>query len=104
MKYTFIILAFLAVIAVGCKKKGEPYPRICTDKNDYRIVDTIRLENCSERYTKQRWVMPDGSQSTAAYVYFVPPTAATSYTFRLYVTDEDFVQEYEAVKTIYVNP
>jgi hypothetical protein len=48
--------------------------------------------------------MPDGSQSTAAYVYFVPPTAATSYTFRLYVTDEDFVQEYEAVKTIYVNP
>lgn len=102
MKYIFLIIA-LAFVIVGCKRKGEPFPRICTPKEDFFMKDTIKLSNCSERYTKQRWVMPDGSVSTTTDVYFVP-SAPITYTFKLYVTDEDFVQEYEAVRQITVAP
>lgn len=102
MKYA-VLMMLMVLAATGCKRKGEPIPKICTSKTDYRMTDTIRLDNCSERYTKQRWLLPDGSQSTAAYVYFVP-TAPISYTFRLYVTDEDYVQEYEAIREITVAP
>jgi hypothetical protein len=102
MKYLLLVVAVLS-LAVGCKRKGEPVPKICTSKENYKYTDTIRLENCSDRYTKQRWLMPDGSQSTASVVYFVP-TAPITYQFRLYVTDENFVQEYEAIKEITVAP
>lgn len=102
MKYG-IIVAGLLMLTVACKRKGEPFPRICTSKEEFSMKDTIKLTNCSERYTKQRWVMPDGSTSTASYVYFIP-TAPITYSFKLYVSDEDFVQEYEAVKQITVAP
>ena len=102
MKYVFLI-AFVVLVAVGCKRTGEPFPRICTPKEEFNMTDTIKLTNCSERFTKQRWVMPDGSTSTASFVYFIP-TAPITYTFKLYVSDEDFVQEYEAVKQITVAP
>jgi hypothetical protein len=103
MKYGFIVLVGVLTMAVSCKRNGEPYPRICTPKEDFNMKDTIKLSNCSERYTKQRWVMPDGSTSLASDVYFIP-SAPITYTFKLYVTDEDFVQEYEAVRQITVAP
>lgn len=99
----FAAAAFLLLGLVSCKRKGEPEPKICTDRNDYRLTDTIRLTNCSENYTAQRWLLPDGTQSTAATVYFVPQ-APIAYTFRLFVTNEDFVQEYQAIREITVAP
>jgi hypothetical protein len=102
MKYLIVLVAIVS-IAVGCKRKGEPFPRICSNKEVYKMGDTIKVSNCSDRYTKQRWLMPDNTQSTADYAYFVP-LSSDSFTFRLYVTDENFVQEYEAIKTLYVAP
>jgi hypothetical protein len=99
----FAAAALILLGFASCKRKGEPEPKICTDKNDYRLTDTIRLTNCSENYTGQRWLLPDGTQSTASSVYFVPQ-APIAYTFRLFVTDEDFVQEYQAIREITVAP
>ena len=102
MKYSFLFV-IVVLVAIGCKRKGEPFPRICTPKQDYVMGDTIKLTNCSDRYTKERWVMPDGVTSTANTVYFIP-LAPITYTFKLYVTDEDFVQEFEAVRQLTVAP
>lgn len=109
MKQLFLF-AFILLFAISCKRKGEPYPRICTETNEavddfvtMKLSDTLTLVNCSKRYTKQRWVMPDGGTSTQETVYFIP-TGLDTFTIRLFVSDDDFVNEYEAIKQVVVNP
>jgi hypothetical protein len=109
MKQFLVVLTLLSFF-IACKKKGEPIPRICVETKDaiddqvtIKYDDTLALVNCSERFSNQRWVMPDGGSSTDASVYFVPP-ALGSYTVRLYVSNKEFLNEYEAVKQITVIP
>lgn len=95
----FLLLLCIAVFAIACKRRGEPKPIICINDKVYKTLDTITVVNCSERYTKQRWVLPDGASSNNNTVFFVPIEAGT-YTFKLYVSDDDFVNEYEAIRQI----
>lgn len=104
MKYLFYISACLIfLLSISCRRPGAPDPKICSSKTSYVLADTIKLENCSKRYTKQRWLLPDGSQSTSGNIFFKAPSPG-SYQFRLFVSDEDFVNEYEAIYTAVVNP
>lgn len=100
MKYVFFLFALVLTVA-SCRRPGAPYPRICPAKESYRITDTIQVTNCSERFSTQRWVLPDGSTSVNPTAFYVPPSAG-SYTFKLYVSDDDFVNEYGAEKVIIV--
>ncbi|MBK7763361.1 MAG: hypothetical protein IPI46_08295 [Bacteroidetes bacterium] len=110
MMKPFLLLALIILMAVSCKRNGEPYPRICTETNEeindlvtMKLADTLTLVNCSKRYNKQRWVMPDGGTSTQETVYFIP-SGLDTFTIRLFVSDDDFVNEYEATKRVVVNP
>lgn len=109
MKQLIVLLAFCLFI-ISCKRRGEPVPAICTkesitqgDNVTIRLTDTLALVNCSKRSTKQRWVMPDGGSSTNETAYFVPTSTGT-FQVRLYVSNDDFVNEYEDVKNIIVTP
>ena len=98
------ICLFGLVLSVGflaCKKRGEPDAKICASKDVYKISDTLKMVNCSERSTKQRWVMPDGTKSTDNQVYYVP-TGAGNYAFTIYVSDDDFISEYAHTYTAVV--
>jgi len=68
-----------------------------------KFGDTLTLVSCSERSTKVRWVMPDGGSSTLETVYFIPPMVGT-FTVKLYASNDDFVNEYEATKEVNVTP
>ena len=103
MNKMLFLLAGVLLTAVACKRPGEPFPRICTDKGSYKVNDTIQLSNCSDRSQAQRWVLPDGTTTTQATFYYVP-TSSKGYTFDLYVTNDEFVNEYKATRTVYVNP
>ena len=74
MKYFFILIG-LALFLFACDKKGEPFAEICSNKVSYKLTDTIRVDNCSKRYTKQRWLLPDGTISYGDYAYFIPTTS-----------------------------
>lgn len=102
MKQLFIILG-LAVLAASCDKRGEPFAAMCFSKPSYKLTDTIRVDNCSERYTKQRWLLPDGTISYGDYAYFIPTTSGT-YTFTLYVSNDKFVNDFEVTREIKVLP
>lgn len=102
MKYTLILFAFSSIF-FACQKKGEPEALICFSKKSYVLSDTIRVENCSKKYTKQRWVLPDGTQSTGDYAYFIPTTSGT-FKFTLYVSNDKFVNEFEASQNVEVKP
>ena len=80
-----------------------PEPQICFGKEAYKYKDTISVSNCSKNYTKMRWVMPDGTQTTAESIYFVP-SAPGNYLFTLYIGNADFVNEFKTTKYITVNP
>lgn len=102
MKYILLILGFTTLL-FACDKNGEPFPEICSSKVTYNLTDTIRVDNCSKRYTKQRWLLPDGTISYGDYAYFIPTTSGT-FTFRLYISNDKFVNDFEAVKNITVYP
>lgn len=92
----------MALFQSSCrKKKDEPVSKICANQVLYNKGDTIKLENCSDNYTKQRWRLPDGTQSTGKTVYFVPATVGF-YKFTLYVSNDDFVYDYESYTYIEV--
>lgn len=89
-------LAILLILLFGlyaCDKPGEPDARICPGKDSYKTTDTIKMINCSLRSQKQRWVLPDGTQSTDNEVFYIPNGAGV-YNFTIYVSDDDFVNEY----------
>jgi len=105
-----LFLACIALFAISCQRRGEPVARICTEANissgenvTVHLNDTLVLVNCSERYTKQRWLIPGGGTSNDETAYFVPTTVGF-FNVYLYVSDEDFVNEYEAVKIVEVLP
>ncbi len=98
-----LIICCVALFAVSCDKKGEPFAEICLSKPSYKLTDTIRVDNCSERYTKQRWLLPDGTTSYGDYVYFIPTTSGT-YTFKLFVSNDKFVNDFETTKSVQVFP
>lgn len=109
MRYVLFLFC-LTLFALACKRKGEPFPRICTEtvttvaeEVTIKLTDTLALVNCSERYSKQRWVMPDGATSNKETVYFVPPYIG-DFIVKLYVSDDDFVNEYEAIRKVKVVP
>ena len=102
MKYFFILMG-LAIFLFACDKKGEPFAEICSTKVSYKLTDTIRVDNCSKRYTKQRWLLPDGTISYGDYAYFIPTTSGV-FTFKLFVSNDEFVNDFEATKNITVNP
>ena len=102
MKYFFILMG-LAIFLFACDKKGEPFSEICSTKVSYKLTDTIRVDNCSKRYTKQRWLLPDGTISYGDYAYFIPTTSGV-FTFKLFVSNDEFVNDFEATKNITVNP
>ncbi len=109
MKQLFLILS-LSLLFFACKRKGEPVPLICTesatavgDVVTIHLKDTLALVNCSTHYTKQRWVMPDGGSSNNPTVYFIPAGLDTV-TVHLFVSNDDFVNEYEAIKRVAVLP
>ncbi len=102
MKQIFILLSF-AIFLASCDKNGEPFAQICSSKVSYSLTDTIRVDNCSKRYTKQRWLLPDGTTSYGDYAYFIPTTSGT-FTFKLYVSNDKFVNDFEAEKQITVYP
>ncbi len=92
---SYVAILFMAtVIFFSCRKKDTPEPRICPDKQSYTKTDTMRVVSCSKYNTKQRWILPDGSPSTQSTVYFVPGVAG-AYTFTLFVSSDDFVNEYK---------
>ena len=93
----------MVVLATSCRKKaGEPEAKICANKTSYVKQDTIILENCSKNFTKQRWILPDGTHTTNGTVYFVPASVGT-YKFSLYVSNDDYIYDYEAYTYIDVN-
>jgi hypothetical protein len=106
-----VLLIFMISLGLfACKRKGEPEPRICTQAKEslnddvtIKITDTLTLINCSKRYTYQRWEMPDGATSTKETVYFVPDGIGL-FVVKLFVSDDDFVNEYQAVKNVTVIP
>lgn len=99
-----ILLLFIVVISfVACKRKKAPEPQICFGKEVYKYKDTISVSNCSKNYTKMRWVLPDGTQSTTESIYFVAPSPG-NYLFTLYISNADFVNEFKTIKYITVNP
>ncbi len=109
MKQLFLILS-LSLLFIACKRKGEPVPMICTesaisvgDLVTIHLNDTLPLVNCSKHYTKQRWVMPGGGSSNDPTVYFIP-TGLDTVTVRLFVSNDGFVNEYEAIKQVVVLP
>lgn len=90
------LLIILSVVLCGlysCDRPGEPEVRICTTKDVYKTTDTIKLSNCSLRSQKQRWVLPDGNTATDKEIYYVPSGAGV-YNFTIYVSNDDFVNEY----------
>jgi hypothetical protein len=94
----------------ACERRGEPVPLICTeakisvnDQVTIRQSDTLVLVNCSKRFSKQRWELPNGGTSTSETVYYIPESTGT-FEIRLFVSNDDFVNEYEAVKYVVVNP
>lgn len=104
MKLRLIICSLLIALGLfACRRPNPPEPLICTADGGHKVLDTIRMENCSKKFTTQRWILPDGSPSTLPNVYYVPQ-AAGSYTFQLFVSDNDFVNEYKAIYTVEVNP
>lgn len=99
-----MILSLVVLAAVACrKKKGEPKPRICTNKEFYKVNDTMTLENCSLNSTRQKWILPDGTTSLNPIIKYVVNQSG-DFTFRLYVGNENFVQDYEAIHTVSVTP
>jgi hypothetical protein len=98
-----LLLFGLAIFVFACDKKGEPFAEICLSKPSYKLTDTIRVDNCSERYTKQRWLLPDGTTSYGDYAYFIPTTPGT-YTFKLFVSNDKFVNDFETSKSVKVFP
>lgn len=109
MKHFFLILT-LSLLFFACKRKGEPFPRICTESANtvgdvvtMKLTDTLVLVNCSEHYTKQRWVMPDGGSSVNPTVYFIP-SGLDTVIVRLFVSNDDFLNEFEATKRVAVIP
>ena len=110
MKQYILLSGILAFSLLACKRSGEPIPRICTQTNNavndlvtIKLGDTLALVNCSEKSTRQRWVMPDGGNSTQETVYFIPSNVDT-YTVRLFVSNNDFVNEYQAIQRVAVIP
>ena len=106
----FLLLVTLSIVLFSCKRRGEPVPHICTESKTaagdlvtIKLTDTLALVNCSTHYTKQRWVMPDGGTSMNPTVYFIP-TSFDTVTVHLFVSNDDFVNEYEATKRIAVIP
>ena len=104
------LLFLLSLLAISCKRKGEPHPLICTEAAitqgnlvTVKLGDTLVLVNCSENFTRQRWVMPDGGSSIGEKVYFIP-TGIDTFTVRLFVSNDDFVNEYEAIQRVAVLP
>ncbi len=109
MKQLLLLLS-ICLFAFACKRKGEPIPSICTesaasvdDLVTIKQTDTLVLVNCSKHFTTQRWVMPDGGTSTDATVYFIP-SGVDTFLVHLYVSNDAFVSEYEAVKRVAVIP
>ncbi len=99
-----ISLLLLAIIFfIACDKKGEPFSQICVDNKTYHVGDTIKLTNCSKRYDKQRWLMPDSTVSTSDFVFYVPSHPG-DFTFRLYVSNSKFVNDFESSKVVNVQP
>lgn len=93
---SILLVTGLALFNSSCrKKKDEPVSKICASKTLYNKGDTIKLENCSDNYTKQRWRFPDGTQSTDKVIYYVPATVGF-YKFTLYVSNSDYVYDYES--------
>lgn len=102
MKYILIVFSF-TLFLFACSKKGEPFAEICSNKVSYFLKDTIRVDNCSKNYTKQRWLLPDGTISYGDYAYFIPTTSGT-FTFKLYVSNDKFVNDFETTKNLTVYP
>ena len=109
MKYCLLICC-LVLCLFACKRRGEPVPKICPqgkevidNKVTIKLTDTLILVNCSERFTKLRWEMPDGGTSTQETVFYVPSTIGI-FDAHLFVSNNDFVNEYEAVQQIEVIP
>lgn len=110
MMKAIYVLFLVSLMAISCKRKGEPHPLICTEAAitsgnlvTVKLGDTLVLVNCSERYTRQHWVMPDGGTSTGERVYFIP-TGVDTFSVRLFVSNDDFVNEYEAIQRVAVIP
>jgi|JI10StandDraft_1071094.scaffolds.fasta_scaffold1677846_1 hypothetical protein len=94
--FVLMLTLTFGLTQTGCRKKrGEPLSRICLDKLTYFKGDTVRLQNCSENFTTQRWSLPDGTVSNAKDIVYVPPTFGT-YKFTLYVNNDDFIYDYES--------
>jgi hypothetical protein len=100
MKKIFFIALILGAF-VACKKSGSPEAKICVSKEIYKTTDTIQLVNCSLRSSKQRWVLPNGVRSMDKTIYYVP-NGAGSYSFTIYVSDDDFVNEYTTTQIVVV--
>ncbi|MBL7755489.1 MAG: hypothetical protein JNM44_13525 [Chitinophagaceae bacterium] len=103
MKRILLLSTLSLLFLIACRRPGAPEPLICSDKTVYKVLDTMRVNNCSKNFSKQRWVLPDGSPSTLESVYFVATTPGI-YTFKLYVSDDDFVNEYETIYQVQANP
>lgn len=98
-----LVMSIAALFIFACKKKGEPEPLICVAKDNYKVKDTIAVSNCSKKYIKERWILPDGTQTNNSTVYFVPPTSGT-YRFTLFVSNDKFVNEYQTYRDVTVTP
>ncbi len=97
---TMVSMVVLAIMFVtACQRKKEPFPKICPNKPSYKVNDTMQVVNCSKDFTKQRWVLPDGSTSTQGTVYFVPTTPG-SYLFTLFVSNADYISDYKVTYTL----
>lgn len=110
MKQPLYLLLAFCLLAVSCERKGKPQPRICAesaitqgDLVTMKLLDTLVLVNCSERFTNQRWVLPNGGGSTLEKIYFIPNTLDTA-TVNLFVTNDKFVNEYQASIRVAVYP
>ena len=78
MKGLFLGLSILAVIGFSeCNKKAGPLKACFTfSKNTAKVNDTVYLLNCSENYSKFKWIIPGAFtfDSINKHNYFVPTT------------------------------
>lgn len=98
-----LFLIVISALFYACAKKGEPFSQICMIEKTYHVGDTVRLDNCSKKYEKQRWLLPDSTTSTGDYVYYVANHPG-QFVFRLYVTNSKFVNDFESSKTVTIQP
>lgn len=106
MKGLFLSLSIIAIFSFSActKKPGSLKACFTFSKNPAKINDTIYLLNCSENYSKFRWLLNNASviDSINKHNYFVP-TSTGNYPFYLLAWGLNGTDTTGTAKTLTIN-